>query len=227
MIHCLVVDDETISRKFLEHFIGELDFLELSGSCSTAGEAESILRTFPIDLIFLDVEMPEKSGLQFMDEMTEKPLVILVTSQEKYAAKAFEYEVIDYLVKPINFTRFEKAVKKALRILEHPDSSPKEKMLFLKTSQKILKLDLDEITYIEAKGDYIQIHTADKKHTIYSTMSDILKKLPANSFSRIHRSFIVNDQAVNRIEKTTVFIGPSELPIGISYRKKFLAKING
>lgn len=225
-MHCLIVDDEAISRKFLEHFIGELDYLILSGCSQNAQEAEELLKSQKIDLIFLDVEMPQKSGLQFLDELSIKPLIILVTSQEKYAAKAFEYEVVDYLVKPINFTRFEKAVKKALRILELTESSQKDKILFLKTSQMILKLELADITFIEANGDYIQIHTFDKKYTIYSTMSAILKKLPVKQFTRIHRSFIVNDQCVERIEKAAVFIGTQELPIGVSYRKKFIAKIS-
>ncbi len=225
MIRCLIVDDEVISRKFLEHFVSETKLLTLVASCKNAQEAEVALQNNSIDLIFLDVEMPDKSGLQLLAELSNLPLVILVTSQEKYAAKAFEYEVLDYLVKPVKFSRFERATKKALRIFEMNSTSEKGKYIFLKTSQKLIKIAIENILYIEAQGDYVQIHAIDKKHIIYSTMSEIFKKLPEKEFSRTHRSYIVQDAKVEKVEKSSILIAGKELPLGVSHRKAFLGKL--
>jgi DNA-binding LytR/AlgR family response regulator len=223
-IKCLIVDDEIISRKFLERYIAQSPDLMLVKSCQTAAQALAVLRTASIDLIFLDIEMPEMTGMQMLDEMTRRPVVIMVTGKEKYALKAFEYDALDYLMKPISFARFEKAVQKAIKALaQRPDQSVPEEM-FIKVSSKILKVRFDTILFIEAKGDYAQLHTTERKHTIYTSMNEMLEKLPAGEFCRVHRSFIINISRVDGISRNEIQIGEHRIPIGVSFRKDFLAR---
>lgn len=226
MIRCLIVDDENISRKFLEHFVGQTTPLILIKSCNNSEEAAKVLSEEKVDLVFLDIEMPGKSGLELLEQLEVTPLIILVSSQEKYALKSFEYEVVDYLLKPITFQRFEKAVFKAQKQLSFKVNSPLDKTILLKATNKIVKLIFRDIIYIEAKGDYLQVHTADKKILVHGTMSEMLSKLPPAEFSRIHRSYIVRDGAIEKFDKFLVYIGGAELPLGESYKKAFFLKIN-
>lgn len=222
---CLVLDDEEISRKFLTHFISKIASLELLAACSSGMEAEKILKRKKTDILFLDVEMPGMSGWQFLDKLPEKPPIILVTSKPGYALKAFDYDVVDYLVKPVSFERFEKAVRKAFKSIDSTQKALERKPLFIKSSSKIIKIDPMEIDFIEAEGDYICIHTGNKKVVHYSTMKDVVEKLNKNDFVRIHRSYIVRLDAITEILHNSVKIGDHEIPIGISYKPLFLEKM--
>lgn len=224
-LHCLIVDDESISRKFLEHYIREIPALSLIKSCSSIADAEKALIEHHIDIMFLDIEMPGKSGLEFLHENELKPLIILVTAKKEYAVKAFEYDVMDYLVKPISFPRFAKAVEKAKKILFSSGQKPESKSIVVKVSTSLVKIQLEEILFIEAKGDYIQITTKEKKYLSYGTMADILKKLPEKDFSRVHRSFIVRHAAISVIQDNNIILDAFTIPIGVSYRKKFLQTV--
>ena len=224
-LNCLIVDDESISRKFLEHYIGEVPTLFLVKSCSSIADAEQALQKDHVDIIFLDIEMPGKSGLDFLHENEVKPLIILVTAKKEYAVKAFEYDVIDYLVKPISFPRFAKSVEKAKKILFSSGQKQKDESLVIKVSSTLVKVKLDDILYIEAKGDYIQITTKEKKYLSYGTMSEIFKKLPEKDFSRVHRSFIVRHAAISVIQDNNIILDICTIPIGVSYRKKFLQTV--
>lgn len=226
-LSCLIVDDESISRRFLEHYIQEIDFLDLVQSCGDATEALIALKKHPIDIVFLDIEMPEKSGLQLLEELDYKPAVILVTAKEQYAVKAYELDVVDYLVKPITFSRLEKAITKAKKFLDTNSTKPEDDELFVKVSSKFVKIKHSDIQYIEAQGDYVQLHTIDKRFTIYTSMSDILKRLPESKFIRIHRSFIVYLPAVKKVQTAEVQLHDVSLPLGGSYKKEFLIKIKG
>lgn len=226
-LRCLIVDDESISRKFLEHYIQQMDFLELVHSCANATDAITSLQKFHIDVVLLDIEMPEKSGLQMLEELDYKPAIILVTAKEQYAVKAYELDVVDYLVKPITFPRLEKAIGKARKFLEVNNPKADAEELFIKVNSRFVKIHYNDILYIEAQGDYIQVHIKDKKYIMYNSMSVMQKRLPGNRFVRVHRSYIVNLAYVTGVKQAFVQLSDNEIPLGVSYKKKFLSLIKG
>ncbi|MCE1188464.1 MAG: LytTR family DNA-binding domain-containing protein [Ignavibacteria bacterium] len=224
-IYCLIVEDEAISRQFLEHYVEQIDYLSIVGSCKSAKEALDILHDQHVDLILLDIELPGKNGLQFLDELDTPPAVILVTAREQYAVKAFEYDVIDYLVKPVTLPRLQKATQKVLKLLNQDTQSPKPEAIFVKSGAKLQKVSFNKILFIEAQGDYVHIICSDKKYIMYNSMSEIIQKLPEESFSRVHRSYIINLQFVDGIMDNVITLGSHSVPLGSSYRKNFLQKI--
>lgn len=228
-INCLVVDDDPISRKVLENHISKTESLNLVQSCESAMEAANILKREKIDLLFLDVEMPEMTGLELIQTLQDKrPEVVLVSAEEKYALDAFEYDVTDYLVKPISPTRFLKAVNKVEENIRKSGTDVKlsEGKLFVKVDQRLLSLNLKEILYIEALADYVTIHTDQGKHIVYSTMKGIETRLPENEFIRVHRSFIVNKHKIQSIEDNMLVIGQKAIPVGVTYREKLMNSLN-
>ncbi|MBI2418487.1 MAG: response regulator transcription factor [Ignavibacteriales bacterium] len=226
-LHCLIVDDESISRKFLEHYIQQMDFLELVNSCANATDAITSLQKFHIDVVLLDIEMPEKSGLQMLEELDYKPAIILVTAKEQYAVKAYELDVVDYLVKPITYPRLEKAIGKARKFLEVNNRKADAEELFIKVNSRFVKIHYNDILYIEAQGDYIQVHVKDKKYIMYNSMSEMQKRLPDNRFVRVHRSYIINLAYVTGVKQAFVQLSENEIPLGVSYKQKFLSLIKG
>ncbi len=230
MIRCMIVDDEEMSRQILLKFVEQTEFLECVGSYSNAIEASNILRKDPVDVIFLDVEMPEMSGLDLIKTLVSRPQIILTTSKEKYAVEAFEQEVTDYIVKPINYARFVKAATKvkdkldsegANTITEENDNS-----LFIKVDSRYVKLDKHEINYIEALRDYVVINTDKKKYTVFSTMKGIEKNLPSKEFARVHRSFIIRIDKILDIEDNNLVINNKIIPIGPSYKSELMKRLN-
>jgi len=224
---CLIVDDEHIARKIIEEFVRKTDFLEFAGSCENAIEASKKLRTEKIDLIFLDVEMPEMSGLDLLKTMKEKPQIILITSKEKYAVEAFEFDVTDYIVKPPTYARFLKAVNKASE--KNTPAAKKESaegFIFVKVENRLVKIETALINYIEANGDYATISTTEKNYTIYSTMKSLEEKIRNDSFVRVHRSFIININKINDIEDNTLLINKKIIPIGASYKNVLMKRLN-
>ncbi|MBN2762668.1 MAG: response regulator transcription factor, partial [Bacteroidales bacterium] len=181
------------------------------------------------DLIFLDIEMPEMSGIDFLESLTNPPQIIIISSKEKYALEAFNYDVIDYLLKPIVYSRFFKAINKAnVRFKNKVDSKDDE--IFIKKNSALVRLKYDDILYVEALENYVIFSTFNERYTIHFTMKAIEQKLPANKFSRVHRSFIVNTSRINVIEDNSVIIkthdGNKSIPIGKSYKDKLLRDIN-
>jgi DNA-binding LytR/AlgR family response regulator len=228
LIHCLIVDDDPLSRKILESLISKTDFLVLVKSVDNALEASNLLRKEKIDLLFLDVEMPEMTGLELIQSLhDQRPEVVLVSAQEKYALDAFEYDVTDYLVKPVNQVRFLKAVNKVQENLKPVAPLKLENNhLFVKVDQRLLSLNLAEILYIEALADYVTIHTEQGKYTVYSTMKGIESRLPETDFLRVHRSFIVNKKKIQSIEDNLLTIGAKVIPVGVTYREKLMNSLN-
>lgn len=222
---CLIVDDEAIARKILEEFVRKTNFLKLAGSCKDAFEASGIIRKEKIDLIFLDVEMPEMSGLELLKTMKEKPKIILVTSKEKYAVEAFEFDVADYIVKPPTYVRFLKAVNKVSETLKESESSSSENFIFVKVDSKLIRLDKNTINYIEANGDYASISTTEKNYTIYSTMKSLEDKIKNDNFVRVHRSYIVNITKITDIEDNNLLINKKIIPIGASYKNALMKRL--
>ncbi|MCU0445469.1 MAG: LytTR family DNA-binding domain-containing protein [Microscillaceae bacterium] len=227
---CMVVDDDEVSRSIITHFIKKTDYLELQFSCESAVEAHNLLKKDPdLDIIFLDVEMPEMTGmelLQTLDDRTKN--VILTTSREKYAVEAFEYDVSDYLVKPINYARFLKATAKVLKkVTEEMDVPVDSNYLFVRVNHKIVKISPKDILYIEALSDYILIHTDKNRYIVHSTMKGIEEKLESfKSFTRIHRSYIVNLDHLESVQDINVVVNNKSIPIGRSYRNQFIERLN-
>ncbi|MCU0352724.1 MAG: LytTR family DNA-binding domain-containing protein [Cytophagales bacterium] len=224
-MNCIIVDDDEMSRTIVKHFVEQTQSLNLVGVCADAIEAANTLQNTAVDLIFLDVEMPEMTGMELVKSLNVKPHVVIISSRTDYAVEAFEYSIADYLVKPITYARFLKAVE---RVREPQDLavSGSSSDLFIKTDSKIVKVSLKDLLYVEALADYVILHTNNARYIVHSTMKAIEKKLSEASFIRIHRSFIVNTEKIESIEDLSVVINKKFIPIGASYKDGFLKRLN-
>lgn len=227
-IKCLVVDDEPPAREILKQHIAGVDALELSGTCANAVEAISFLKDHPVDLIFLDIQMPQLLGTNFIRTLKSPPKVIFTTAFRKYALEGFELDAVDYLLKPISFERFLKGINKVMQInypIDYPFSTPKENhketgnpFLYFRADRKMVKVFLNDILFIEALKDYIKIVTPSRTIITKYVLTTLAELLPADEFLRIHKSYIV---AINKIESfntDSIQIAKHELPIGRLYK---------
>ncbi len=224
MINCLAIDDEPLALDLLADNISKIDFLNLISSCDDAIVANQILQEQSIDLIFIDIQMPGITGLQFIESLVKKPMVIIVTAYKQYALDGFALDVIDYLMKPVSLDRFMKACNKAHDLYELKQSAthnnfPKQDYMFVNVGYSMIKIIFREITYIEGLKDYIQIFASGnpKAAVVRMSMKAMEDELPTG-FERIHKSFIVNTDQITSIKKNAVFIGDKELPVSDSYR---------
>jgi len=218
---CIIVDDEPVARKILREFTEQVPFLELTGEFETAVKAETFLNHNPADILFLDIEMPKLTGLEFLKRAAIKPLVILTTAYPEYALEGYELDIIDYLLKPIPFNRFLKAVQKAKEYAELKTATsvhPLASGLFVRSERRIEKIELKNILYIESMGNYVNIYTENKKIIAYLTLKGLESQLPANDFIKIHQSFLVSFAHINAIEGNNVKIKDKLLPISRNYR---------
>jgi DNA-binding LytR/AlgR family response regulator len=233
-MNCIIIDDDKLSIKIIEEFVGRTEGLHLVGSFSSAVEAMNSLNqpdAEKVDLIFLDIEMPEMSGIEFLESLDIIPQVIIYSSQEKYALESYEYDVTDYLLKPVQFGRFIKAVNRARERYEKKESPVKESTeIFIKNNGSLVRIKYEDILWIEALENYVVLNTFSEKYTIHFTMKAIADKMPSDRFMRIHRSFIVNFSKIKVIEDNSVVIktdsGTKVIPIGKSYRDKLMNDIN-
>ena len=232
MINCLAIDDETPALDILEDNIRRVPFLHLVRKCKNAYAAMEALQQENIDLIFLDIEMPGISGLSFVKSLASRPMVIFITAYRNYAVEGFELDVLDYLVKPVAFERFLKAVHKAL---EYQSSKQREggpaypDFLFIHTEYQLTKVDLAEIAYIEGLRNYIRIHfmaAAAKPLLSKLSLKAIEEKLSPAKFARVHKSFIVNLDKIDSIRNDIIRIGARDIPLSKSCREEFFKKIN-
>lgn len=231
-MNCIIVDDDKLSCKILEGFVSRSPSLNLIGSFSDAVAARNIFTTRnDIDLIFLDIEMPEMNGFDFIGSLDFPPNIIIVSAAEEYALRAFDFNVVDYLLKPISYGRFCKAIDKTIKYFgrkEIPVSGDEE--IFIKNGSSLVKLKLKEIIYVEALENYVTLNTSDDKYTIHFTMKAIESQLPSSIFVRVHRSYIVNKGMVQSIKENTLelLVGDNvkTIPVGKSYRDSFLNDIN-
>jgi two-component system, LytTR family, response regulator len=227
---CLIVDDDEFSRAVLEAYVQRTEGLVAVPSCARGGEAAAVLARQQIDLLLLDVEMPELSGLDLLSSLTDLPAVVLVSGSESYAVAAYEYAVLDYLVKPISYPRFMKAVQRA-RQRHAPTSRPlaaevEGRFVFLKTGKRLLKVALDDIVRVEARRDYAAVYIIGERQVlVHTTMTSLEAFLPLAEFVRIHRSHIVRLDRINDIESSLVTIGRTVLPLGAAYRSALEARI--
>jgi DNA-binding LytR/AlgR family response regulator len=231
-ITCMAIDDEPLALELLEDNISKVPFLKRVASCSNPLEAMALLNEQDVDLIFLDIQMPGLTGLQFIKSLTRKPLFILITAYEKYALEGYELDVVDYLVKPVAFERFLKAANKAREILHLKQQAIQptlpiaptavQEFIFVPADYGLVKINLSDIQWLEGLKDYIKIHLASaplKPLVIRNTLKSMEEELPSSQFLRIHKSYIVSKIAVTSIRKNSVFIGKMELPIGESYKE--------
>ena len=229
-MNCIIIDDDLMSRRIIEEFVNRTDQLYLLNSYENAVDAINAFSTEEdIDLIFLDIEMPEMSGIDFLETLTNPPQIIIISSKDKYALEAFNYDVTDYLLKPISYSRFFKAVNKAnIRFKNKVDTKDDE--IFIKKNSALVRLKYEDILWVEALENYVIFNTFHEKYTIHFTMKAIEQKLPSNRFTRVHRSYIVNTSSINIIEDNSVIIkthdGNRSIPIGKSYKDKLMGDIN-
>jgi DNA-binding LytR/AlgR family response regulator len=226
-MRCVAVDDEPLALDLLEDNIRQVPYLTLVARCRNALEAIEVLGKEPVDLIFLDIQMPGLSGLQFVQSLTQKPMIIMITAYEQYALEGFNLDVVDYLVKPVPFERFLKACNKAQELhnlKNHPPSAGDPGYFFVNAEYSLVKVVFDDIVLIEGLKDYLKIQLAHGKPLIIRmSMKTIEEKLPARKFMRVHKSYIISLAAITSIRKNTVFLGSQEVPVSENYKDALLA----
>ena len=229
MIRCIAVDDEPLALELLEDNISKVPYLQLVATCTNAMEAMKILQSQPVDLIFLDIQMPGLTGLQFIQSLAQKPMIILVTAYEKFALEGFNLDVTDYLVKPVPIERFIKACNKAwelfqLKIPAQPGVAAPD-YFFVNVDYSLLKISMPDIIWIEGLKDYIKIHLKSTSKAVITRMGmkTMEEQLPQKKFLRIHKSYIISIEHITAIRKNSVFIGALELPVGENYRDTIAA----
>lgn len=225
MLRCLAIDDEPLALELLEDNIGQVPFLKLEGTCNNALEALKFLQTQSVDLIFLDIQMPGLTGLQFIQSLVEKPMIILITAYEKFALEGFNLDVIDYLVKPVSLDRFIKACNKAwelynLKNRKAEATSAEPEYFFVNVEYSLLKVEFTDIKWIEGLKDYVKIHLKSSSRPVVTRMSmkSLEDELPASKFIRVHKSFITSIACITSVRKNSIFIGAEEIPIGDNYK---------
>ncbi len=228
-MNCIIIDDDKLSLKLIEEFVNKTESLNLIGTFDKALSAiNAIKQNDNIDLIFLDIEMPEMTGIDFMEALQNPPQIIVCSSKDKYALNAFDYDVTDFLLKPPTYTRFFKAIEKAQKKFQKGALGKDE--IFIKKNSSLVRLRYEEILFVEALENYVIFNTFNEKFTIHFTMKSVEQKLPTQRFSRVHRSFIVNTSAIKEIEDNAILIKTTEgiksIPIGKSYRDKLMDDIN-
>jgi DNA-binding LytR/AlgR family response regulator len=229
-IRCLIIDDEPLAQRVIERYAGNIPFLEIVTKCNSAIEAIDVLHNQAVDLLFLDINMPRLSGMDFLKTLTNPPLVIITTAYAEFAIQGYELDVVDYLMKPFAFDRFYKAIQKAEELIKNRElphfeikevEKPNDSFIFIKSSKKTYKVTLDDILYIEALGDYVKIYTTDKMIVSYQSLKNIETLLPSKLFPRIHKSFIIALSRVDLIEGNHVKIKDRMIPIGTNFKTDF------
>ena len=234
MLRCIAVDDEPLALELLEDNISKVPYLQLIAQCSNAMEAMKVLQQQTADLIFLDIQMPGLTGLQFIQTLSKRPMIILITAYEKFALEGFNLDVVDYLVKPVPFDRFVKACNKAFELYQLKNRSKENNnevapdYFFVGVDYSQLKVVHSDIKYIEGLKDYIKIHLKSSSKAIITRMSmkSMEEQLPANQFIRIHKSYIVSVAFITAIRKSSVFVEQLELPVSETYQDA-LMKLTG
>lgn len=238
IMNCIIIDDETMARAIIRQLCLKTDELNVLDEFPNAIEAIKFLNQNKVDLIFLDIHMPNFNGFDFIQTLKKPPKIVLTTSDKNFAIEAFEYEcIVDYLVKPISHERFSKAIQKVKVVME---AEPKkaienssltaaedsENHLYVNIDRRLIKINIPDIYLIEAKGDYISIKTEGKNHIVHSTMKKIEEKLPKDIFVKIHRSFIINLTSIIDIEDNSVLIAKEVVPVSRSNKPELMKRLN-
>jgi len=238
-MNCIIIDDDKLSRKIVKEFVEKTDTLNLIDTYESAIDAINVLKNIDeeIELVFLDIEMPDMTGMEFLQNLNNYPQIIIISAKENYALEAFEYDVIDYLLKPVSYSRFFKAITKAIKRTNESigfryatQSIDGDNEIFIKKNSTLVRLKYNDILFVEALENYVTVATFDEKYTIHFTMKAIEKKLPSVKFKRVHRSYIVNINTIKGIEDNSVIIqlknGTKLIPIGKSYKENLMKDLN-
>ena len=236
---CIIIDDEAQARKLIETYVSKIPELELIASCKTALEGQAIISENKIDILFLDINMPELSGIDFLKLSKNTPATILITAYSEYALNGYELDIVDYLIKPVEFGRFYQAVLKAFEKTNKYKPNVKTKAvpagrqdekdveyLFVKADKEIIKVKVSEIQYIEGMREYVRINMDKRKIVTLQSLSKFSDILPKDTFFRVHKSYIVNIQAIDNIIGNTIYIQDNRIPISRGHRKEFMDLIN-
>jgi DNA-binding LytR/AlgR family response regulator len=235
LLNCIAIDDEPLAVEIIREFCSKIQYLNLLGTFTNPFEAVQTLNNEQVDLIFLDIMMPQISGFEFLKSLYNPPMVIFTTAYKEYAFEGFENNAVDYLVKPFAFDRFSRSVSKAFQLLrlKMPAESPAEAtpvifpgFLMVKVEYSTIRVNLEEILYIEGLKDYVKIYTEGKLILTKTTMKNIMEKLPAARFFRVHKSYIVSIDKIDMIENSRIVIGNQRIPIGESFRTTFFGIVN-
>ncbi|PKV49874.1 LytTR family two component transcriptional regulator [Aquimarina sp. MAR_2010_214] len=224
-LRCIIVDDEQIARNILKKYIGDVSTLDLIGEFKNALEVLDYIQNHPVDVMFLDIEMPKLSGLNLAKIIENKIKVVFTTAHREFALEGFDLSAVDYLLKPFSFDRFLKAIQKINPNLSNSTviSTPVIDHVFVKADKKMVKINFSELLYIEGLGNYVKIHTIENTLIVYEKMSDLVLRLPSLSFMRIHRSYIINTKKIKTYTKEYVEIKKRHIPISLTYRNSLLS----
>jgi DNA-binding LytR/AlgR family response regulator len=235
IINCIAIDDDPASLKLIREYSSRIQFINLAGTFSNPFEAVQTINNNQVDLIFLDIVMPQISGLEFLKTLYNPPMTIFMTAFREYASDGFECDAVDYLVKPVSFERFSKAVNKAFQLirLKAPAGEPVQEpegvsqgFLMVKVEYTTIRINLNDILYIEGLKDYVKIYAEGRLILTKTTMKNIIERLPAGLFLRVHKSYIISVDKIDMIENNRIVIGSQRIPIGESYRSSFFEMIN-
>jgi len=228
MINCVIIDDEPLAREGLASYVREVEFLNLSGVCENPLELLPLIDRQPVDLIFLDIQMPKMNGIEFLKILQKPPMVIITTAYPSYALEGFQLNVLDYLLKPITFERFFKATTKArdyYKLLTADPAKQVEDYFFIKCGNKYEKIFFDDILYIEGMQNYVTIYTVKGKYVTMLSLKSLEEKLDEAAFIRVHKSFIAAINKIDGIEAGELFIGSNRIPISRSYREQVIERV--
>lgn len=235
---CIIIDDEPLAIEILVDYCSKIDFVEVLGTFTNPLEAIAVIKEKKADLIFCDIEMPQISGIDFINSLDNRPLFIFTTAYSQYAVEGFELNAVDYLVKPIPYHRFIKAVSRSKELLtshekplesnifsSHGETNESQKFIFVKAEYESIKINLDDIEYIQGLKDYLKIHIANTNKAILTLMSfrELLDRLPPNQFLRVHKSFVVNVNYINTVQRNRIVINDIRIPIGESHKDTFFS----
>lgn len=227
-MNCVIVDDDPIAQEVVLQLLKLEKSLEIKGVCNSAFEGIDFLKKTPVDLMILDIEMPGKNGIELLQELEERPVVIIISAKEKYAFQGYQYNVADYLLKPINPSRFSQAIQKAIHMRELKNGHVELKssdFVFLKDKSILYKIAYSDILCLESSGDYVKVHTVNKVYLVHSTLKALESKLPRD-FVRVHRSNIISIPHIDRIEENLVYVGKKAVPVSESHWNDLTSRLN-
>ncbi|WP_020600920.1 LytR/AlgR family response regulator transcription factor [Spirosoma panaciterrae] len=228
-LRCLLIDDELAAHYVLQHYIEQVDQLTLVGNCYDALEAINFLHRQPVDLLFLDINMPQISGLQLLETLANPPRVILTTAYSEFALESYEYGVVDYLLKPIEFPRFLKAIDKVMTAEAEKPQEPlpvvSEQSLMVKVDTDWVRIAHSHLEYIQSWGNYVKLFTAQQVYVASITMTEVERRLPSDQFIRIHKSYLIPLARISRMSGNEIFIGDVSLPVGLTYRRELIERL--
>lgn len=227
--HCLVVDDNKVASLMIAQLLEQIPGMKVAAQCNSAIEATAYISSNTVDILFLDIEMPGMTGIEMLRSLTQRPLTILTSANKGYALEAFELNVVDYLVKPVELPRLMTSINRALELLQQEEvmvNNIDQDYIFIKDGKAIRKIFFDDIHFFEAKGDYVKIHFGNKYYVIHATLKLLEEKLSSKKFSRVHRSFMVAIDKIDYIEDNVLYLNSIPVPLSDFYKARLLSRLN-